>query len=79
MNTNRKLKGDKKMDEVIMSAGTAIVSFIAGVGMIVIATIKGWWHGKTPEAKKSFVKVAGKALADGRISQEEYDEIIDEI
>lgn len=65
------------MEDIV--AGTAIVSFIVGVGSMVIATIKGWWFGKTPEAQKKFLKVMGKALADGKISQEEYDEIFDEI
>lgn len=75
----RKLKGDKNMEDLIIDAGTAIIGFVAGVGTIVIATIKKWWFEKTPEAKKRLLKMSAKAFADGELTKEEYDAIIDEI
>lgn len=67
------------MEDIVMVAGTAIVSFVVGVGTIVLGTIKGWWHGKTPEAQKRFIKIVIKAAADGKISEEERDEVLSEI
>ena len=74
-----KLKGEKIMEVLIVEASKIAIGIVVGAGTIILATIKGWWVSKTPEAKKKFVKVMGKALADGRITQEEYDEIINEI
>lgn len=67
------------MEDLIVEASKIAIGIAVGAGTIILATIKGWWFGKTPEAQKKFLKVMGKALADGRISQEEYDEIFDEI
>jgi len=67
------------MEDLIIDAGTAIISFVAGVGTVVIATIKKWWFEKTPEAQKRFAKIVIKTCADGKISEEERDEILSEI
>lgn len=67
------------MEDLVINVGTAIIGFAAGVGTIVIATIKKWWFEKTPEAQKRLLKISAKAFADGKLTKEEYDAIIDEI
>jgi len=67
------------MEDLFIEVGKIAIGVAVGAGTMIIATIKGWWQGKTPEAQKRFFKVMGKALADGKISQEEFDAIVDEI